>query len=127
MSIAERNTYLVLQLNSETMNGGFGGFFSNSSGNCALVTLAACQAICPALAAVFERALSRFPGAKPSEDRRTRNDQMSAMPDEWDTWSAEESALYQLPIDPYVAEYIRRNWQLFSDPPPRVDAGSDGQ
>jgi hypothetical protein len=122
MTRAERNVYFFFTLQSEVHNGGFEGFFSNSSGNCALqigAALADMSGFGP-WAAVYRRALAPFPGGRPPEDRATRGEQMEAMHDEYTAWWDVEGDFFKLPSsDPLLAAYIRGHVASFPRVVPR--------
>ncbi len=109
LSPAERAIHFYGELEGEVNNGGFHQYFSNSSGNCALQTLAALRTIdAQELAALFERALAVFPSSRPAEDRRTRNEQMSRIPNEFEAWSTHDEAFYKMTgNDARAATYLR--------------------
>jgi hypothetical protein len=116
MTEAERNVTLVNELQGEVNNGGFHQYFANSSGDCASRVLAASRAIDPGLSKIVERALAPFPNSNPSEDRATRNAQMSSLSNEWDAWSSLDDEFYELPLDERVTRYIRANSAQFDSP-----------
>ena len=122
MTRAEQNVYLVRALEAEVKNGGFDQFFSNSSGNCALRTSAALAEM-PGFspwAAIYGRALQRFPSGRPSEDRATRGAQLDAMSDESRNWWSIEGDFFKLPSsDPLLAAYIRGRISSFPKVVPR--------
>ena len=115
MSTPEKNAYNVMTLEMEVANGGIQQYFDNSSGNCALQTLGALREMgYVAELATFEKAVSAFPGARPSEDRATRFDQMRTM--KRNAWP-DEHALYSLTSSPIFAAYIRKHLAEFDLPP----------
>jgi hypothetical protein len=117
MTEPERNLFLVDRLSGEVNNGGFHQYFANSSGDCAVQTLGAARAMDADLLRLFQRALSKFPDSKPSEDRATRNLQMERIPDEFHAWSTMDEEFYKLPIWTTEARYIRANQDAFDGPP----------
>lgn len=119
MTRAEQNVYFVNELVGEVMGGGYHGYFANSSGNCAARTRTALDEIAglDRWAALHDRAMAKFPGGRPSEDRATRGDQMEAMDNEWEAWGDVEDELYKLRgIDAVLGRYIRRFASAFTPP-----------
>lgn len=117
MSREEQNVHLVSTLEAEVINGGLDQFFTNSSGNCALRTSAALDEIGLAEQdALFRRALADFPDASPSEDRRTRFDQIDALGRRRDDWSKFDD-FEGIGSSPKVASYIRSHASAFVFPP----------
>jgi hypothetical protein len=83
LTAAENDLDLFQTLEAEVNNGGFHQFFLNSSGDAALETRQAVARIGPpALVALYECALTAFPGAKPEVDRRARNEQLAKWGDD---------------------------------------------
>jgi hypothetical protein len=110
LSAPERVVWLFDVLDGEVNNGGFHQYFSNSSGDCALKTLEALRALPPGseLLALYERALAVFPASRPAEDRKTRNEQMSRLPDEFESWHTHDDAYYAMKDrETVVARYLR--------------------
>jgi hypothetical protein len=63
-------------------NGGFSQFFLNSSGDTAAETIAALERLGAGhTAGIVRRAVSAFPGGRPSADRDVREKQMNALPE----------------------------------------------
>jgi hypothetical protein len=82
LSEAEQTVYCLDALEREVNNGGFSQFFLNSSGDTALETVAALERLGAAhTAGLVRRAVSVFPGARPSADRDAREKQMDALPE----------------------------------------------
>jgi len=123
MTRPEQNVYFILTLQAEVVNGGFQLYFANSSGNCALRTQAALREAdgFAAWAAVFHRALEKFPDGLPSEDRAERGDEMQALDDEFAIWGQVDDAFFKLDSsDVLLARYIRGRIDAFAKPAPRL-------
>jgi hypothetical protein len=116
MTEPERNVYWVDVLQGEVSNGGFHQYFANSSGDCAARTREATRAIDQRLFQLYERAVAKFPGSLPAEDRATRNRQMASLPNEFDAWSTLDDEFYRLEIDQALAKYIRAHPESFDSP-----------
>lgn len=114
MSEAERNVYLVDQLQGEVVNGGFHQYFANSSGDCASRVASAAKALDATLARIVMQALDRFPDSAPAEDRATRNRQMQAIADEFSAWSSLDDDFYKLDLAGIMARYIRGSSSAFT-------------
>lgn len=118
LSEAERVIWLVDLLEGEVSNGGFHQYFSNSSGDCARKTLAAVRALdAPKLLALYERALAVFPSSLPAEDRKTRNEQMGRLTNEFAAWREHDDAFYALAREPILARYVRAHVAELDLPP----------
>lgn len=82
LSEAEQTVYCLDALEREVNNGGFSQFFFNASGDTALETVSALERLGAGhTAALVRRALSVFPGARPSADRDAREKQMDGLPE----------------------------------------------
>ena len=79
---------------------------------------------------VFEKVITRgtmglspaeravFPASKPAEDRRTRNEQMSRIPNEFQAWRSHDDAFYAMKDeDAQVAQYLRSHLGELALPP----------
>lgn len=104
----ERIAYCVDALEREVNNGGFFQFFENSSGDTAVETVAALEAIGAASAAqLVRRAIAAFPGGTPPVDRDQRLAILDDMPEEArKAWSALDDEFYLYPDD--LADLLRR-------------------
>lgn len=98
---AERVAYCVDAVEREVNNGGFRQFFDNSSGDTALDTVAALEAIgAPQAAALVRRAIAVFPGGEPPADRDERCALMETLPaSAEDEWMALGDEYYTYPDD----------------------------
>jgi hypothetical protein len=116
---AERIVHCVDGLERDVNNGGFSQFFFNSPGNQTQETLAALQEIgAEHTARLVERAMSVFPGGRPSPDRSQRQDQLDALTE------AHTAALSELDDQFYeyrddlsglVRAYVRAHQQDFQE------------
>ena len=97
LSQAEQTVYCLDALEREVNNGGFSQFFFNSSGDTALETVAALERLgAPHTAGLVRRAVSAFPGGRPSPDRDAREKQMEALPESaTELWSELDTAFFE--------------------------------
>lgn len=109
----EQVAYCVDALEREVNNGGFQQFFWNSSGDTAVETLRALEALGATEAArLVTRALAVFPDARPPADREARIALLETLPAEATaTWSDLDDAFYRYPDDltALMREYVRAN------------------
>ena len=105
---AERVAYCIDALEREVSNGGFRQFFDNSSGDTAMDTVAALDAIgASQAAALVHRAVAMFPGSDPPRDRDTRCALMEQLPAAAEEeWSALDDQFYAYPDD--LTSLLRR-------------------
>lgn len=124
MTRVEQNMFLALTMHGEVMNGGFHQYFADSSGDCALRTAEALVEIGDgAPAALFQRALAKFPKNAPAEDRAERVAQMEALGGELTAWEEIDRDYYEVGLpDRVLARYSRAHLEAFTPPVP-VDAG----
>jgi hypothetical protein len=127
MTRVEQNLYLALTMHGEVMNGGFHQFFASSSGNCAMRTAAALAEIGDGVpTAIFRRALAKFPGAAPAEDRALRGEQLDALGDEHAAWQELDRAYYAAGLpDTVLARYGRAHGEGLTPPVPAARATTD--
>jgi hypothetical protein len=120
MSREEQNVYVVSTLEDEIINGGLDQYFVNSSGNCAMRTLAALGEMgLFHQHEAFMQALALFPDASASEDRSTRFDQLEVIGHRRDAWGRLDDAFEGVSGSRPVADYIRRHASAFALPPHR--------
>ncbi len=122
LSPAERTIYLAYWLKSEVANGGFAQFFFNSSGDCASLTAAAAREIgAEDVAVIVERAIAKFPGGRPAEDRSTRWRQMDGINDASTAWRADDEAFWKIDSAMWKAlqRYVRAKLGELDVPPRR--------
>jgi hypothetical protein len=121
LSRTERALWFYDELDGEVNNGGFHQYFSNSSGDCALQALEALRTIGgKELLDLYERALAVFPSSRPAEDRETRNEQMSRIPNEFEAWRTHDDAYYAMKDrDRVVAAFLRAHVAEIDAPPSR--------
>jgi hypothetical protein len=123
LTTVENDLDLFQTLEAEVDNGGFHQFFSNSSGDSALQTRQAVARIGPpAMLALYDCALTAFPGGKPEADRRARSEQLAR-------WGDDQFKLFQDldegflamgdrdELDAPLASFIQAHLQDVSLPP----------
>jgi len=105
----ERAVYFSRQLLSEVRHGGLHQFFMSAAGNCSLQTRDALKDLGHAgLTNLYGRALERFPGAGPDEDRQTRWKQIDAIPNAQHAWDEQTQAMNRLSdVDDHIAKYAK--------------------
>ena len=98
---AEGVAYCVDALEREVNNGGFRQFFDNSSGDTALETVAALDAIhARQAAALVRRAIAQFPQGTPPRDRDERSRLMEELPaGAAEAWMILDDEFYTYPDD----------------------------
>jgi hypothetical protein len=98
---AEAVAYCVDALEREVNNGGFRQFFDNSSGDTAVETAAALDAIhARQAAALVRRALAQFPQGAPPRDRDERSRLMDELPESAaERWMILDDEFYTYPDD----------------------------
>jgi len=98
---AERVAYCVDALEREVANGGFEQFFSNSSGDTAMETVAALEEIGAAQAAALTRqAIAVIPGGNPPRDREKRCELLDTVGEDGrNEWSELSSRFWEYPDD----------------------------
>jgi uncharacterized protein DUF4375 len=111
LSIEEQTIVEVYVLEAEINNGGFHQFFTNSSGDQALATPRALDAI-GALneAGIVRKALAEFGVAGPDPDRKERSKQVETLDEaSVQRWDELDQAFYEYPDDlaELLATYIR--------------------
>jgi hypothetical protein len=116
LSQPERSLLCVTRLEAEVNNGGFDQYFFNSSGDWAALTLPALVEIgAEHTAGIFRRALSAFPGGRPTPDRAARWKEMEQAAAEQlfraldHSFYGEKDNLVEL-----LAHYIKRNRSAFA-------------
>jgi hypothetical protein len=100
LSRAARTIYLVVCFDGEVINGGFGQFFENSSGQHAGATLEALRRIGAKLSAeLLEKALTAFPGSVVPTDQRQRYELLSEFEAQHPRFLDELDEIYYREVD----------------------------
>lgn len=83
--------------------------YTSAAGNCSLQTRDALKELGHAgLTNLYARALERFSGAGPDEDRQTRWKQVDAIPNAQHAWDEQTQAMNRLSdLDDHVAKYAK--------------------
>jgi hypothetical protein len=114
---AEQNMSLAEDLRHQVNNGGFHQFFFNPTGDCAVRTMAALEEIgLSTTTSVYRRALAVFPHSQPEEDRASRNDQIEALPNEFDAWNHLDREFWNASCS-QLTVYVRSHRSEFDLPP----------